>query len=110
MEIIYEVGTCDRAVHKGLLELQNEFPDLLEEMKDHLSRKPFERIAGKYFPMKQYYAWEYRLKRKIRVYFLVHSSENVNRVYIFGAGAHPKEKVPKPPKVENIDWSKFLKI
>jgi hypothetical protein len=29
---------------------------------------------------------------------------------IYGAGAHPKEKVPKPPKAENIVWSKFMAI
>ncbi len=108
MDITYEVGTCDRSVHKSLLELQDELPDLFQSMKDHLIKTPFERVPGKYFPMQQYYAWEYRLKLKQRVYFQVHPSEK--RVYIYGAGAHPKDKVPKPPKVENIVWSKFLVI
>jgi hypothetical protein len=37
--------------------------------------------------------WEYRLNLKKRVYLQVHSAER--RVYIYGAGAHPKGKVPK---------------
>jgi hypothetical protein len=96
------------AVHNNLLELQDELPDLLEEMKDHLSKRPSVRIKGKYFPMQQYYAWEYKLKLKKRVYLQVYPDER--RVYIYGAGAHPKEKVPKPPKAQNIVWSEFMII
>ena len=92
----------------NLLALKDELSDLFDEMKDHLSKTPFVRIKGKYFTMQQYYAWEYRLNLKNRVYLQVHPDER--RVYIFGAGAHPKEKVPKPPKAESIVWSKFKPI
>jgi hypothetical protein len=102
------VGTCDIAVHSNLLELQEKLPDLFEEMKDHLSKIPFMGIKGKYFTMKQYYAWEYRFNLRNRVYLQVHPEER--RVFIYGAGAHPKEKVPKPPKAENIFWSEFIVI
>jgi hypothetical protein len=102
------VGTCDIAVYNDLLVLKDELPDLFAEMKGHFSKRPFMRITGKYFTMQQYYAWEYRLNLKKRVYLQVHSAKR--RVYIYGAGAHPKEKVPKPPKAENIVWSKFMAI
>lgn len=102
------MGTCDIAVYNNLLALKEEIPDILEEMKEHLSKKPYVHINGKYFTMQQYYAWEYRLKLKKRVYLQVYPE--VGRVYIYGAGAHPKKKVPKPPKAENIVWSKFMII
>jgi hypothetical protein len=102
------VGTCDIAVYKNLLALKDDSQDLFEEMEDHLSKRPFVNIKGKYFTMKQYYAKEYRFKLKVRVYLQVYPDQR--RVYIFGAGAHPKEKVPKPPKDESIEWSKFMAI
>jgi hypothetical protein len=95
-------------VHDNLLELQEKLPGLLKEMLDHLSKRPFEYINRKYFIMKQYRAWEYRFNLKNRVYLQVYPDER--RVYIYGAGAHPKEKVPKPPKAESIEWSKFMVI
>jgi hypothetical protein len=96
------------AVYNNLIALKDEFPDLLGEMKDHLSTRPSMRIKGKYFIMQQYHAWEYRFKLKERVYLTVHPDQR--RVYIYGAGAHPKEKVPKPPKAESIAWSRFMAI
>jgi hypothetical protein len=105
---VYEVGTCDKVVYNNVLSLREEHPDLLEDLKDDLSKKPFTPIKGKYFLMQQYDAWEYRFNFKNRVYLLVDSDRR--RVCIYGAGTHPKEKVPKPPKVENIAWSKFMVI
>ena len=107
-DIVYEVGTCDQVVHSNLLSLQEKRPDLIEELKDHLSKNPSMPIKGKYFTMQQYHAHEYRLKLKIRVYLQIHPDQR--RVYIYGAGAHPKETVPKPPRPENIAWSKFVGI
>ncbi|CAF1399591.1 unnamed protein product [Adineta ricciae] len=107
-EVLFEVGTGDMDVYENLRELQVEMSDLMSEYVEHVSRTPFIHIKGKYFTMQQYYAWEYRLRLKKRIYSVVYPEHR--RVYIYSAGTHPKEKVPKPPKAENIAWSRFQKL
>jgi hypothetical protein len=57
----YKVGTSSREVYKNLLQLKDELPDLFEEMKNHLSKEPYEGISGKYFIMQQHHANDYSI-------------------------------------------------
>ena len=103
----FQVGTIKKDVYDTLIRLQEEFPLAFKEIQDHLTTMPFTSIPHKYFKVQQYNVWEYRLPNYNRIYCLMHGSQEQQRVLIYGAGDHPKKGIPPPPKLENIDWSKF---
>ena len=93
-------------VKRELDALEFAMPDLYQDMMNYLSASPFLPMKKIAFKMKHIDAFEYRLPKFNRVYYIING--NVKLVVIYYAGEHPKSKSPpsvtcdQTPRVEQI--------